>query len=65
MRIPIDELLVRAQNELPKQRPILIDCRHQNLRRCHAAALTLKVLGIDGALVFANRSSFLNVLGLL
>lgn len=47
LNIPADELWLRAPFELPQSRPIIIDCRNQQLVGCRTSAWTLTRMGIS------------------
>jgi hypothetical protein len=47
LRIPLDELPVRASQELSGERGIVIDCRDQRYGRCRPAAQILNKLGFS------------------
>src|SRR5688500_4660676 len=52
--IPVEELLVRAPDELPVTKPVLMDCRGQTIRQCRSVAIVLIRLGVPQLALLAT-----------
>jgi rhodanese-related sulfurtransferase len=56
VNIPIDELEIRAPNELSRSQPIVLDASHGGLVRCRAAAHLLRSVGFSDVAILVQSS---------